>query len=116
MKPQEAITVLKSSLEIARHNKDVFEKAFPSQKSNYRIDIEVYEMAISALEKQIPKFVLCPKGFQGIRDTRYYCPACKSLTRQHEAICHKCGQAVKYPKEVYNKAENKIVLNWSDTE
>lgn len=55
MKPQEAITVLKSSLEMARHNKDVFEKTFPSQKSNYSIDIEVYEMAISALEKQIPK-------------------------------------------------------------
>lgn len=78
-------------------------------------DIEHYNNIVNAIEKQIPKFVLCPKGFQGIRDTRYYCPACNSLTRQHEAFCHKCGQAVKYPKEVYNKTENKIVLDWSDT-
>lgn len=71
-------------------------------------------MAIEAIEKQIPKFVRCPKGFQGARDTRYYCPACNSLTRQHETICHKCGQAVKYPKEVYVKEENKIILDWSE--
>lgn len=69
-----------------------------------------------ALEKQIPKFVECPKGFQGVRDTRFYCPNCNSLTRQKEQYCHKCGQAVKYPKEVYIKAENRITLEWGDGE
>lgn len=73
-------------------------------------------MAIKAIEKQIPKFVQCPKGFQGVRDTRYYWPSCNSLTRQHEAICHKCGQTVKYPKEVYLKEKNKIILDWSEEE
>lgn len=76
--------------------------------------LEGLALAEKALEKQIPKFVLCPKGFQGVRDTRYHCPSCKSLTRQREAICHKCGQAVKYPKEVYLKKENKIILDWSE--
>ncbi len=75
---------------------------------------EAMKVAISALEKQIPKFVRCPKGWQGIRDTRYYCPSCNSLTRRHEAICHKCGQAVKYPKDIYCKETNRIILDWSE--
>lgn len=78
--------------------------------------LEICKTAKSAIEKQMPKFVLVSKGFQGVRDTRYYCPFCNSLTRQHEKCCHKCGQAVKYPKEVYDKEKNKIVLDWSDTE
>ena len=77
---------------------------------------EEMNIVISALEKQIPKFVKCPKGFQGIRDTRFYCPACNALTRQREDFCHKCGQAVKYPKEVIDREQHKIYLNWSDTE
>lgn len=77
---------------------------------------EVSKVIFDALEKQIPKFVKCPKGFQGVRDTRYYCPSCNSLTRQREDFCHKCGQAVKYPKEIYVKAENKIILDWSEKE
>ena len=81
-----------------------------------RISKDCYKEIVNALEKQIPKFVLCPKGWRGMRDTRYYCPACNFLTRQHEKICHKCGQAVKYPREVYVKVENRIVLDWSDTE
>lgn len=77
---------------------------------------EVMELVCEALENQIPKFVKCPKGFQGIRDTRFYCPACNALTRQREDFCHKCGQAVKYPKEVIDREQHKIYLNWSDTE
>lgn len=64
--------------------------------------------------RQIPTFVDCPKGFQGMRDTRYYCPTCKKLTRQREEYCHNCGQRVKYPKEVYNKENNRYVLDWSE--
>lgn len=77
-------------------------------------NLELKIVLSKALEKQIPNFVLCPKGWQGVRDTRYHCPACNSLTRRQEKICHICGQAVKYPKEVYNKTENKIVLDWSE--
>lgn len=103
MTPQEAIHFLKETIAGCHILRDRQLK-------------EVCITSINAIEKQISKFVLCPKGFQGVRDTRYYCPSCNSLTRQHEAFCHKCGQAVKYPKEVYVKAENKIVLDWSDTE
>lgn len=59
-----------------------------------------------------PQFVSCPKGFKGVRDTRYYCPNCKKAMRRYETFCHNCGQAVKYPKEVYDKPNNKMVLVW----
>ena len=77
-------------------------------------DTDWLETAKWALERATPKLVTCPKGFQGYRDTRYYCPNCNKPTKQHEDFCHKCGQAVKYPKEVYVKSENKIILDWSE--
>lgn len=68
--------------------------------------------AIQALEKQTPIFVTCPKGWQGVRDTRYYCPTCGKPTRRYEPYCHNCGQAVKYPKE--KVVDNRIELDWSE--
>ena len=79
-------------------------------------EIDDMKNIVDALDKQIHKFVLCPKGFQGMRDTRYYCPNCKKAMRRYEAYCHNCGQAVKYPKEVYDKPNNKWVLDWSETD
>lgn len=76
--------------------------------------IEANGQAILALEKQIPRFVLVPKGFEGISRTRYHCPSCRAMTRDHEKFCHKCGQAVKYPKLAHSKTENKLFLDWSD--
>lgn len=67
-----------------------------------------------AIGKQTAKFVNCQKGFQGMRDTRYYCPTCKNLTRQREEYCHNCGQKVKYPKEVFDRENNRFVLDWSE--
>ena len=78
-------------------------------------DIELLKVVKAALYRMIPRFVLVPKGYEGISRTRYYCPSCKAMTRDHEKFCHKCGQAVKYPKVVVSKAENKLVLDWSDS-
>lgn len=78
-------------------------------------DIELSKMLKFSLYRMIPRFVLVPKGFEGISRTRYHCPSCKAMTRDHEKFCHKCGQAVKYPKVVVSKAENKLVLDWSDS-
>lgn len=66
-------------------------------------------------DKATPRFVSCPKGYQGVRYTRYYCPNCKKAMRRYDKFCYYCGQAVKYPKEVYDKPNNKWVLEWSDT-
>lgn len=107
MKPQEAIDRI-DDISYAPDFVDGY-------KITLKNDGEWLETAKFALHRMIPQFVLCPKGFQGVRQTRFYCPACKELTRQHEKFCHKCGQAVKYPKAGYSKAENKIVLDWRET-
>lgn len=64
------------------------------------------------VDKAKPKFVLCPKGFQGMRYTRYYCPNCKKSVRNDDECCHKCGQNIKFPK--IKVTNNKAYLDWSD--
>lgn len=91
-----------------------FDESLGYQLTSY--DFGWLEKSREALEKQISKFVLCPKGFQGFRDTRFHCPSCKSLTRQREEFCHICGQHVKYPKEVYDEESHTWVFDWSDKE
>lgn len=77
-------------------------------------DAELINAAKFAIRRLIPRFVSIPGGWQGFRRTRYICPACKKPTRDHEEFCHTCGQAVKYPKLTYSKAENEYVFDWSD--
>ena len=61
-----------------------------------------------------PKMVTCPKGWKGVRDTRFYCPGCKKAVKKGEAYCHKCGQALIFPAERYDKENNRIWLDFSD--
>ena len=61
-----------------------------------------------------PKMVTCPKGWQGSRDTRFYCPGCKKAVKKGEAYCHKCGQALMFPVQRYDKENNRIWLDFSD--
>ena len=61
--------------------------------------IECHNIAISALEKQIPKKVnISLKGTTGW-NTKCHCPNCRSYISRGK-YCNECGQA----------------LNWSDTE
>lgn len=61
-----------------------------------------------------PKMVTCPKGWKGVRDTRFYCPGCKKAVKKGEAYCHKCGQALIFPAERYDKESNRIWLDFYD--
>ena len=79
-------------------------------------DVEWLGIAKYALHRIIPQFVLCPKGWEGVRKTRYYCPSCKKPTRDHEKFCHNCGQAVKYPRLARSKVDNTLCFDWSDTQ
>jgi hypothetical protein len=72
---------------------------------------EAINIAIESMEKQIPKFVEC-KEWRGYRDTRYKCPSCGKNVRNDETYCHKCGQAVKFPK--IKVVDNKAKLDWSE--
>lgn len=81
---------------------------------NYPIEYAAaFELVKNALENKIPKFVKCPKGWQGIRYTRYYCPACGELTRKNERVCHTCGQKLKYPTLKRNDS-NALEFDWNE--
>ena len=69
---------------------------------------------VEDFQRLVPKMVSCPKGWQGTRDTRYICPCCKKAVRNDERYCHKCGQALSFPKQVYDKENNKIWLDFSE--
>lgn len=88
---EEAIKIFRRQLEIANKNVADFEKTFKNQKSNYRYDVELYELAISALEKQIPK-----KPIFWNKEL-YICPNCHraEYIKQRDALdvyCGFCGQ------------------------
>ena len=60
------------------------------------------------------KMVTCPKGWKGVRGTHFYCPGCKKAVKKGEAYCHKCGQALIFPVQRYDKENNKIWLDFSN--
>ena len=70
--------------------------------------------ALTLDNRLTPKMVTCPKGWEGVRNTRFYCPGCKKAVKKGEAYCHKCGQAILFPAERYDKENNKIWLDFSD--
>ena len=95
MTPKEAIGQLKCNVEGDYINLD---------------DLEAFDLAISALEKQIPEKPtphivkggkkLIGNGWWCNGTTIYYCPNCKDFISKAYTYCHKCGQA----------------LDWGDTE
>lgn len=98
---EEAIKIFRRQLEIANKNVADFEKTFKNQKSNYRYDVELYELAISALEKQIPKKPINIRGAYFGKGKGGDCPNCRVGVNSIEyKYCRTCGQ----------------VLDWSDTE
>lgn len=76
---------------------------------------EYLDILKELVDKAAPKFIKCPKGWNGNRYTRYYCPSCnKAVELANFSFCKRCGQALKYPKK--KLYDNKIVLDWSDEE
>lgn len=64
------------------------------------------------VDKAKCKFVLCPKGWNGMRYTRYYCPNCKKPVKNDDECCHRCGQSIKFPK--VNVIDGTAILDWID--
>lgn len=90
MTPQEAIEFIKNEIHI-----DV------RFCSNAKIDktIEACNLAISALEKQIPKKPTIKKSVK-VNAFTLRCPNCEAVLQADSPCCRYCGQA----------------LDWSDTE
>ena len=80
MTPQEAINIIE----------DV---TWQDNGRHYGKIVPAREIAISALEKQIPKKVnISLKGTTGW-NTKCYCPNCRSLISKGK-YCYECGQAL----------------------
>ena len=57
-------------------------------------------------------------GWKGYRNTRYKCPYCKKNVRNDETYCHKCGQALMFPRishTPYVPGEKQdVIVTWHD--
>ena len=81
----------------------------------------VFEKAADAIEelsaKATPKRVGFD-GWKGCRNTRYKCPYCKKNVRNDETYCHKCGQALMFPRishTPYVPGEKQdVIVTWPD--
>ena len=80
MKPEEAISAIKNNM---------------PTKGTYTILTEALELAIQALEKQVPKKPIHAHG-------NYYCPTCKdtwllwddAIPNESDNLCGYCGQKI----------------------
>lgn len=94
MNKQEAIKMLN---EMLKHCEDELEFGLGDEIDDYtRKGIKVYELAISALEKQIPKKLNSDMG-------GYYCPSCKEWVDEIQVgkitHCTECGQKLNWEDE-----------------
>jgi hypothetical protein len=64
------------------------------------LTVEAFEMAISALEKQIPKKV---KQYNDksifIYEGVFYCPSCQENVSMDDVYCCQCGQSLDWEEE-----------------
>lgn len=81
MNNQNAIKFLTETLNFLNNNKSFY----PPK--------DVFALAISALEKQIPKQII--HNPIGERDRDWLCPSCKNFCSPYAKYCPNCGQAVK---------------------
>jgi hypothetical protein len=82
---------------------------------------ETMSQAADAIEEMSAKAT--PKrvgfaGWKGYRDTRYKCPYCNKYVRNDETYCHKCGQALMFPRishTPYVTGEKQdVIVTWPD--
>ena len=93
---------------------DVWEEAQPNAAVPYKPTLTPTNEPLTLDSRLTPKMVTCPKGWKGVRYTRFHCPGCKKVLKKGEAYCHKCGQALIFPAARYDKENNRIWLDFSD--
>lgn len=82
---------------------------------------KLYNEAADAIEELSAK--VTPKrvgfsGWKGCRDTRYKCPYCNKYVRNDETYCHKCGQALMFPRISHTPyapgKKQEVIVTWPD--
>lgn len=103
-KVREAICKLKVGINAKRekikHNKVFFPKQDNSQLEE---DIDIYETAIEALEKQLPKKVKTRTEYRDLNDKLIcydgFCPNCgKEVNSYRNKSCNRCTQMLDWSK------------------
>lgn len=82
---------------------------------------ELMKQAADAIEelsaKATPKRVGFD-GWKGNRNTRYKCPYCNKFVRNDETYCHKCGQALMFPRISFTPyvpgEKQDLIVTWPD--
>ena len=73
----------------------------------------IEELSVKATPKRVGF-----DGWKGCRNTRYKCPYCKKNVRNDETYCHKCGQALMFPRishTPYAPGEKQdVIVTWPD--
>lgn len=98
MEIEKAIGILKErvrQIQVIVENPTTFynEKQMEQGIKTMKEGIESSELAIQALEKQIPKSLI-DEGRKLPEDTAY-CPTCGAFLSKHHKFCFNCGQALK---------------------
>ena len=97
--------IIQNALDIL--NKELILLLDENEKANEKI-INAHCLAIESLKKTIKKYMPCPKGWKGYRNTRFFCPSCNKILKMDEKICNNCGQHLNKPRLV--NIDNKIEL------
>lgn len=100
MENERARQCLNNTIEVYRDMVARFEAMFPGCQSAKRFDVDVYETAVAALEKQIPKRAV------GTHYAHMRCPSCNrripsgggSSSRRRDNWCNYCGQKIDWTK------------------
>lgn len=100
---------IKEAIEAIKSNKPT---------SGYTILCEALDIAVSALEKQIPKKLKVEVDNRyGVRNFYYFCPSCNSFRMERRKYCSICGQPLDWKvtfqelglKEAEENLENLMV-------
>jgi hypothetical protein len=96
MTPEEVLNLFKRRNKNLRNNPPA---DIPERLKRQATEIERNEVAIKALEKQIPKKPILDTIFpSGVK--WYLCPACKhNNIEKNDNYCHNCGQALDWSVE-----------------
>lgn len=74
--------------------------------------------AIENLAEQVTPKRVGFSGWKGYRNTRYKCPRCTKYVRNDETYCHKCGQALMFPRISHTPyvpgEKQEVIVAWPD--
>ena len=94
---------IKEAIEAIKSNKPT---------SGYTVLCESLDIAVSALEKQIPKKLRVEvDNRHGVRSLYYFCPSCNSFRMESRKYCSNCGQSLDWEETFREWGQTKAAEN-----